>query len=159
MFRKSFQPVVVLVVILMLTACSKSESPSPPVAEAPSGPLKEFSQQIESSTQLQKMKMGETVILPVKVVNTSKEAWPKDGVHLVYFWQDASGNEKIGDCKGTGYPDQKIPSGAHFSTNLSIIAPEKPGKYTLTLTMVQENVAFFNKKGASPLEFSVAVSR
>ena len=162
---KSFQPVVVLVVMLMLTACSKSEGPSSPgaktpaapIAKSPAGPLKEFSQQIEASQQPQKMKVGETIILTVKVTNVGKEEWPRKGVHLVYFWQDARGNSKQGVYGKTGYPEKAILSGESMSTDLSVTAPDKSGKYTLILTMVQEDVAFFNRKGAKSLDIPVTV--
>jgi len=39
----------------------------------------------------------------------------------------------------------------------SVKAPDAPGSYTLQFTMVQENVAWFDKKGAKTLDIPIIV--
>jgi hypothetical protein len=51
-----------------------------------------------------------------------------------------------------------IQPGEEVTLNAKIQAPNRPGDYTLRLTMVQERVAWFENYGAQPLDISVKVT-
>jgi len=159
--------VIAGIMIFGVAACSKgpekgvSEKGKEETTKAASepAPLKEFKQDITVANPPKTMKINETKTLTVTVKNISKEAWPKKGVHLVYLWKGETGDFRPGKIvMPDGYLENDLTSGWTITTNLRLTAPDKPEKYTLRLTMVQEDVGFFDKKGAKPLDIPITVN-
>lgn len=138
------------------TAPAMSSDPAAPVA------LTQFSQEISSPVLIETMKVSEIVAMPVSVKNTSTETWPANGsptgdrfVHLIYRWLDSA--EKVTQAGRAALPANFAP-GETTTLDLKVKAPNAPGDYTLLIGMVQEKVAFFDKKGAPGLEYKVSVT-
>ncbi|MBN1426143.1 hypothetical protein JXA88_16455 [Candidatus Fermentibacteria bacterium] len=97
-----------------------------------------------------------TVVL-LKLKNTSSCDWPKDGpFKLGYRWQDEKGNE-IEKLGGRARPQKDVPAGQMAFFKARVNAPATPGTYYLVWDMVEEQVTWFSKKGASPVKVAVAV--
>lgn len=87
------------------------------------------------------------------VENKSNFLWVQEGknpTNFSYRWIDANGKlvEFDGDGDRTSLP-WHVPPEDSFAVNAIIRTPPTPGKYQLILTMVKENVAWFNDKNAS----------
>jgi hypothetical protein len=151
----------IFTIVLLVLACGKANEESISLLREQAKkmvPLTEFLQEIKISNMPKKIKSNENIILPVTVKNISKETWPKNSVHLVYFWKDKTGEMMLGKTEGTGYMKTELGPGELTSLDLNIIAPDKSGSYVLIFTMVQEEVAFFNKKGAKTLDIPITVN-
>lgn len=69
---------------------------------------------------------------------------------------DTSGELVVADGERTPLPYNLSP-GESVTLNAIVKAPKQPGKYKLILTMVQENVAWFNDQGANSSEIDIKV--
>jgi hypothetical protein len=127
------------------------------------GPLKEFSQQISSPAPPKTLRANEIVRIAVSVKNTGKEPWPVFGfkdispVHFAYHWLDETGKIYQRDGERTGLPHVVAPA-QEVSLRAIVKAPAQPGRFILRLTMVQEDVAWFDARGGQPLDISVVVT-
>ncbi|TBR58589.1 hypothetical protein B4U84_22050 [Westiellopsis prolifica IICB1] len=99
--------------------------------------------------------------IPVIIKNTSNFIWSNKGIkhtNFSYRWIDFNG--KIvnfnGNGKRTGLPYDLSP-GDSTALNVVIKTPDIPGKYKLILTMVQENVAWFNDKNPNYPEVFIEI--
>jgi hypothetical protein len=121
-----------------------------------------FNQVINSSSPLRTLKIGEVATMPVTIKNSSYEIWPHTGsdekganrVGLGFQWIDGTG-KAIQEGR-TLLPNSLFP-GSSVTLDVKIQAPSKPGDYTLRFSMVQENVAWFNDKGADPFIAKIKV--
>ena len=127
-----------------------------------------FAQEIQVLEPLKFGKVNKTVKIPVIVKNTSDSIWQNAGaypVNLAYHWLDANGKVIVfdGDCpRGSGKANRTpLPKNlavqSFHKLNATIKFPDKPGKYYLALTMVQEGVAWFDHKNANSLKIPVEV--
>ena len=158
MYRKIIGFACVVLLFLSMIACSEKKEAAAPSAV----PLQVFKQQITSSTPLQTLKVDEKATMQVTVKNIGNEPWPIKGIDekgtnlvaLGYLWLDSAGKiikEERAQLKNVLAP------GSEVSLDVKVQAPPKPGDYTLRFSMVQENVAWFNDKGAEPLIIKVKV--
>lgn len=120
-----------------------------------------FAQNIKFFEEPKHLALNSTFNLPVFVKNTSNFVWSNQGdrpTNFSYRWIDASGNMVIfeGDSERTALPWNLQP-GESVALNASVRTPSKPGKYKLILTMVQENVAWFNDQLTSNPGISIEV--
>jgi hypothetical protein len=115
--------------------------------------LAEYKQEISSKVFLKSMMVGEITVLPLTIKNSSSSMW-KSGVHPYYQWIDSQKKE-VG--LGGSYFQNNVAAGESISIDMKVKAPDAPGKYVLRISMVQEDVAFFDKQGATPLEIKVSV--
>jgi hypothetical protein len=128
-----------------------------------SGALKEFSQELRSDAPPKTLRVSETVRIPVSVKNTGTVPWPAFGfkdmspVHLAYHWLDETGRIYQRDGERTGLPQVVAPAEEIFLRAI-VQAPAQPGRFILRLTMLQENVAWFDARGAKPLDIPVVVT-
>jgi hypothetical protein len=127
------------------------------------GALKEFSQELRLAAAPQIVRVNQTVRIPVAVKNTGKAPWPAydlrdiNPVHLAYHWLDESGRMYQRDGERTGLPHVVAPA-QEVSLRAIVKAPAQPGRFILRLTMVQENVAWFDAHGGKPLDIAVVVT-
>ena len=168
-WSRSWLYVSVVVVTLYVAACEQLQSPTTPT-ETPAplaqpgqalgtAPLKQFAHEISSTTPLETIRVHETVTMPITVKNISQEPWPATGekpVHLSYRWVDMMGRG-VGPTIPTQLPHHVAP-GESVLLEATIQAPVEAGEYILRLTLVQENVAWFDQRGAQPLNLPVIVT-
>lgn len=122
---------------------------------------KVFAQEIKFFEIPKLVKTSETFNLPVFVKNTSNFLWSSEGDYLTSFsyrWIDSGGNLAIfdGDGDRTALP-LNVQPGESVALNAAVRTPPVPGKYKLILTMVQENVTWFNDQLANNREISIEV--
>lgn len=148
MYKKLSLLVVLSIFILLITACEKGPTP-----------LKEFLQEITVTNPVRTMKPNETLTMAITVKNITKEKWfrfaNKYHVSLNCYWIDDTGKSIIGP--GSYLPHDLTP-GESVTLNVSITSPSKPSKYILRFSMVQQDVEYFEKKGAKPLDIPVNVT-
>lgn|GEM_PF-1361555 len=147
------------------SAISEPAKPAEPVkpAEPPGAPvLKEFAQEIASASKIEKMGAEKVYEITVSVKNIGTETWPAETtgnpVRLSYHWIDSNGNGIIWDGERTSLPNNLDP-GMSVNLKAKVKAPKQPGLYTLKFTMVQENVSWFEFKGAKTLDIPVTVTK
>lgn len=122
---------------------------------------KVFAQDIEYLDIPKTVEPNSSIKLPVFIKNTSNFLWSNEGnrpTNFSYRWIDSSGNLAIfeGDGDRTGLPWNLSP-GESAALNAVARTPSTPGKYKLILTIVQEDVAWFNDQGANSPEISIEV--
>lgn len=122
---------------------------------------KVFAQDIKLFEEPKRVDHNSTFNLPVFVKNTSNFLWSNEGekpTNFSYRWIDASGNLAIfdGDGDRTALPGNLQP-GESVALNATVRSPNKPGKYKLILTMVQESVAWFNDQLTNNPKISIEV--
>jgi hypothetical protein len=102
-----------------------------------------------------------SIKLPIIVKNTSNFLWSNksnEPTNFSYRWIDSNGNLSIFDGDGERTPvPYDISPGDLAALNTIIKSPSIPGQYKLVLTMVKENVAWFNDQNADSLEIPVEV--
>jgi len=111
-----------------------------------------FQVAFEAHTVSSEMTMGETVSANITVKNLSPVTWPtkpdhknRYAVNFSYHWLDRNGATVVFDGLRTPLP-RNLKPGESVALNAAIAAPEKPGRYTLELTLVQEQSAWFPEK-------------
>lgn len=109
------------------------------------------------------IKKGETVSADVTVKNISSATWPSKpdeknryAVTLSYHWFNKNGEAVVYEGLRTPLPHDLKPDES-VTLKATIQAPDKPGTYTLELTMVQELVAWFPERGGEKLALPVNV--
>jgi hypothetical protein len=154
--------ICIMLPLVMMAACSEKKA----VESTGSVPLSVFQQEITSPSPLPTMKVNEKATMDVTVKNTGNEAWPNKGsdekgtniVALGFYWHDSAG-KKIDEGQGVSLLPNVLASGSSISFKVTIHAPVKPGNYKLYFSMFQNNVAWFNDKGATPLVVNVKVKK
>ncbi|HEY9650558.1 MAG TPA: hypothetical protein V6C95_07840, partial [Coleofasciculaceae cyanobacterium] len=122
---------------------------------------KEFSQNIKFFEAPKTVEANSELKIPVLVKNTSNFFWSHKGkypTNFSYRWIDSNNNLVVfdGDGNRTELP-WKVAPGESVALNAVIKTPTTPGKYKLILTMVQENVAWFNDKTKEYPEIPIEV--
>jgi FkbM family methyltransferase len=121
--------------------------------------LTSFSQEITSSVHEFRVRPGDTYVLDIRARNTGTEAWFGDTkiapVNASYRWLNDNGN--VLPIEGNRAPlgPAVIQPGEEIALMLQVAAPSSSGKYTLWVSMVQEGVAWFHDRGATPLALQV----
>lgn len=140
---------------------ARVENQDSPSQVSPTRALKAYAQDIKVSFLPSTAKSGSTLNLPVSVRNTSDFSWDSDKippVRLSYHWIKADGSMEVFEGERTELPF-KVSPGDSVALNAKIKVPERTGTYTLQLSMVEESVAWFEKKGAQPLDIKVKLSQ
>ncbi len=150
-------------------ACEKEpripveRKPAAPKEEKPGkeaeAPVKhgEFAYLILKTETPQQMEIDTRVPILVNVKNTSNRVWPQKGsIKLGYYWTDQKG-ERIKKMEGRAPMRKEVEPGAIASLRPSVKTPLDPGKYFLVWDMIEENVAWFGSKGATPLRIPITI--
>lgn len=119
-----------------------------------------FLQEIKSINNIETVKVGSTLRLPIFLKNKSNFIWSNAGLNptnFSYRWLDASDKLVVADGDRTILPFDLAP-GESAAINAVIKTPAIPGKYTLVLTMVQESVAWFSDKQSPSPKIDVTVT-
>jgi hypothetical protein len=118
-----------------------------------------FQQELKLEAPVPELKVDQSIKIRVAVRNLSGVTWPAFGekpVRLSYHWLDKAGQVVVYDGERT-LLEKDLPAGATAKLDAVVKAPGKPGEYTLQLTMVQENVAWFIDKGTRGLDAPIRV--
>ncbi|WP_448560647.1 hypothetical protein [Trichothermofontia sp.] len=102
---------------------------------------------------------AQTMQLPLTLKNTGNFTWDSEQTpptFVAYHWLQADGSLAIQEGERTRLPTAVTP-GATVPLTAQIVTPDRPGDYILQLTLVQENVAWFDQKGAQPLELPITI--
>lgn len=111
------------------------------------------------------MSAGSQQVIPTTVQNAGLEAWraavPDERrfgkVFVSYHWLSAeSDTAVIWDGIRTALPHD-IGPGEAVSMDMEVIAPPEPGSYRLQITLVQEQITWFERRGAASLTIPVTV--
>ena len=121
--------------------------------------LFEFRGTVEPIAELDAMRANEVRAIEMTIHNDSGEAWPSTGVQRVcvsYRWLDGDRNIIVYDGERTPLPRDGDP-GETVRLWVVVKAPPTHGIFTLSLTLVQEYYAWFDEKGAPPVERLVSI--
>ncbi|MBN1299465.1 MAG: LCP family protein [Actinobacteria bacterium] len=103
---------------------------------------------------------GEEFTSKVTVVNNGYMDWLAEAdkpVRLGYHWYNRDTREVIAFGAGRGLLPQDVGHKGSAEVEISITAPEKPGRYILAYDLVHEKVTWFSQQGIFPLEVDVNV--
>ena len=149
-----------LAAVISFVGCSTPSQNAPEAHEKRA--LASFSQEITSPVHEFQIKTGGVYTLDIEVKNTGTEPWFRgDGplfVNAGYRWHDSTGAVLPLEGTRAQLTRSVIPPGETDSLKLQVLAQPKPGSYTLWISMVQEQVAWFFDKGASPLILHVTIT-
>jgi hypothetical protein len=147
---------------LRLSVFRDAEMTEPP---APAGPrrLGRFGQILRPLFRPETVRVGKAIVIPVEVTNPTTEVWNAGvvgpgtlSVRLSYHWFDYAGRTAVYDGDRTRLPHDVRP-GETVSINARVSPPPLPGRYLLRLTMVQEDVEWFDTVSAGGADLSVDV--
>jgi len=105
--------------------------------------------------------VGEALSLPVVLVNKSAQDWVSlcmYPINLSYRWLDDRGTVVVGDGLRTPLPNGELRAGERVAAELTVQAPDHPGRYTLCALPVQELIRWFDGGGFIPLKLDVTVA-
>ncbi len=78
-------------------------------------------------------------------------------MRLSYHWLKEFGHFLLPESLRTPLPECGIAPGGSIITDVLVEVPRETGKYTLVLTMVQENVVWLEEIGFDPARVEVEV--
>lgn len=105
---------------------------------------------------------GDHVSLLVEISNHGSQIWLGDifrPVRLCYRWLDSEGYKQIAEGVRSVLPEGGVPSGGTVRAQMKVISPRLPGEYVLIVTLLQENVGWFENlcQGFRPASIRVVV--
>jgi hypothetical protein len=104
--------------------------------------------------ELPELRAGALAVARVELENAGDAQWPEGRFKVSYHWLDELGNAIVWD--GLRAPLRAAP-GAVATVDLGIRAPIPPGRYRLSLDVVDENRLWFSEVGEPTLDFDVSV--
>jgi hypothetical protein len=130
---------------------------------SPRRPLISFSQDITSPVHEITMKAGSNYTLEIAAKNTGGEPWIQQGtgempVNAGYRWVDHKGAVLPFEGTRANLSRTVLNPGETDHLKLTIKAEPTPGTYNVWVSMVQEGVAWFYDKHASPLVVRVTIT-
>jgi hypothetical protein len=129
------------------------------------GRLPVFDQVLAVKPPVPRFSAGRVSRPRVIVANPGPASWSALGrgsmtmeraVRLSYRWLARDGAVVVEDGERTELP-RDLPPGGRVELRAVVRAPDAPGRYTLRLSLVQEGVAWFDARGARPLDLVVDV--
>jgi hypothetical protein len=129
------------------------------LAVVKAGPIDYASAKIEVLSKPARMHAGSTVKFQARVTNEGSTPWPSTGSMLVrccYHIVDAHGEQVVWDGVRSGLP-RDVGPGENVEVPVAVTLPVTPANYVLRLTLVQEGAAWFDERGATPVEIPIEV--
>jgi hypothetical protein len=121
---------------------------------------KVFSQEIKVLNTFKYTEVDAEIKVLLIVKNTSNFSWSSTAqyqpVHLSYHWLDSNGRIVVFEGTRTLLPFSLSP-GESAALSAIVKSPNQPGKYSLILTMVQEQAAWFTDRKAQPTQINIEV--
>jgi len=96
-----------------------------------------------------------TIAVPMIVKNNGNLVWPASQVFVSYHWF-RDGKLVVWDGERTPFP-RDLRAGSRAAMSVRVAIPTEPGSYVLTVSLVHENVTWFEHKGAAMLTKPVVV--
>lgn len=124
-------------------------------------PLSNFAAQLHSEEEPSSALSGSDLHCVVTLKNQSDEPWIRYSefpVNVSYHWLRPNGEYAVYDGERTPLPRSEIKPGQTVSCVANIKTPDEPGKYQLIITLVQEQVAWFEDKGLKPLCYIIDIN-
>ena len=145
---------VVLMVIPVTTAHQTLRAaPDRPAAAAGAGALEQewpseaYRVEWEEAHVPQEVAANLMLAVPVTLRNSGNRVWPASLVFISYHWFLDS-KVIVWDSERTRLP-RDVRAGGRASLAVRVKTPAEPGAYVLQITLVHENVSWFENKGAS----------
>lgn len=126
------------------------------------GPLPRFASSIAVEGTPQVLRPGESARVKIRVTNTCDSVWSAEGGVEGEYRVTASsrwlgdGQALAGEAARALFPRDVRP-GETEEVWVPVVAPLRPGRYTLVLTLVQERVAWFCDVGGGEARLSILV--
>jgi hypothetical protein len=98
---------------------------------------------------------GAISLAPVRLENTGTTAWRGDRFTVSYHWLDERGNAIVWDGLRTSVEAEP---GEEASVAVAIRAPMPPGRYRLSIDVVDEGRVWFGEVGEATLDADVEVA-
>lgn len=175
MRHNSFLLIAALLATFVLAGCgSESTTNKTPTLESANPeasvervlvalPDSAFKQQLTVVSPPSTMAPGARAELSVRVKNTSDTTWPMrgragDGIYQVNLgdrWMD--GENKDVKVDERIFLPRALKPGEEVELPFVMVAPAKAGDYNIEVDMVQEGVAWFSQKGATPAKLKIKV--
>jgi hypothetical protein len=114
------------------------------------GALTDHRARLTPLADLSRAARGSDILLPVEVVNLGRETWPAYGtrnVLLSYRWYGRWGRVAVKSGLRSPLPHDVAP-GQAVRVECFVRMPDQPGRHVLLLTLVQEEVAWFDRRAA-----------
>jgi hypothetical protein len=97
------------------------------------------------------------IAVPVTLRNTGDRAWPASQVFVSYHWM-RDGKLAVWDGERTSLP-RDLRAGSRAALSAGVATPSQPGSYILVLTLVHENVTWFEHRGAGTITRTITVGQ
>jgi len=97
----------------------------------------------------------------VEIENGSDETWEcnsENPINLSYHWCDPDGRYIVYDGERTPLHRNQIKPNQRISCIANIKTPQAPGNYLLMITLVQEEVAWFEERSFVPLQHIISIT-
>ena len=98
---------------------------------------------------------GVRLAIPVTLRNTGDRAWPASQVFIAYHWLRDE-RAAVWDGERTHLP-RDLRAGSRATVSARLATPSQPGSYVLVVTLVHENVTWFEHRGASTITRTITV--
>jgi hypothetical protein len=105
--------------------------------------------------ELPTFRAGALAVVPVRLENTGTTPWVGDRFTVSYHWLDERGNAIVWDGLRTSVEAEP---GAEASVAVAIRAPMPPGRYRLSIDVVDEGRVWFGEVGEATLDADVNVA-
>ena len=119
-----------------------------------------FSAVVEPKGEVPTLAAGEVVALEVQLTNAGQQTWPAAGLQRVCFsyrWLDRNDAIVVYDGERTPLVGNVAP-GETVRLWAVVKAPHEAGDFVLSLTLLQEYVAWFDERGSAPARLRVRVT-
>ena len=104
--------------------------------------------------ELPEFRAGTLVMARVELENVGDTPWRGDRFAVSYHWLDELGNAIVWDGFRT---EVRLEPGESTSLDVAVRAPIPPGRYRLSIDLVDENRFWFGELGEPTLDFDVEV--
>jgi hypothetical protein len=130
---------------------------APVVAQAPAQawPAEAYRVEWYEAHVPQEAATNRVLAVPVTLRNSGNRAWPASVVLLAYHWF-RDDQLVIWDGDRTPLP-RDLRAGGRVTLVVRVKTPTEPGSYVLQITLVHENVVWFEHKGANIVTRSIVV--
>lgn len=103
---------------------------------------------------------GEPFALGVEINSRSKQIWYGQGkrpVQLSYHWLDENGEMVEYDGHRSPLRGGAIGPGQTVRADVMVEAPDRAGSHVLVISLVQEDVCWFEDRGFQPAKISIDI--
>lgn len=145
-------------------ANSNTPATQPPAAPAaPPAALSAYGVEWISNQIPSEMQAGKSYTVTLTIKNPTSATWPARGagpgsVRIAYHWLPAQGDKPVvAPDERTELPHDIAPGESITLSNVIVAPPPSPGVYRLQMTLVHEQIAWFDGLGVKPLTVPVTV--